>query len=221
MAKAPAYTATGTKAAEGVSLPKSIFEVEVKNHELLGQAVRRHLAAARNAHAKTKLRGEVRGGGRKPWKQKGTGNARAGSRRSPLWTGGGITFGPTGKENYEVKLPKKAKQLALRQALSLQSEIVKVVADINFKDGKTKEAATLLKKLGASRNTIVIVEAKDESTARALRNLPGVSLKSANFLHAYEVLTADHLIFTKAGLAAVEARFKAKSANPMAAKGAK
>src|SRR5882757_6002067 len=119
MATIATYTKSGTKATTAAKLDKAVFGVEVKNHELLKQAYVTYLANGRENLAVTKTRGLVSGGGKKPWKQKGTGRARFGSTRNPIWRGGGIAFGPTGNENYSIKVNVGAKRQAIRQALSL------------------------------------------------------------------------------------------------------
>src|SRR3989344_4341487 len=116
------YTKSGAKASSPAKLDKAVFGLKVDNHQLLKEAYLAHLSNSRSNLAKTKKRGEVRGGGAKPWRQKGTGRARVGSIRSPIWTGGGVTFGPTGSENYNRRINTKAKRQALRQALSLAAE---------------------------------------------------------------------------------------------------
>src|SRR5439155_1384826 len=133
----------------------AVFSVEAKSHDLLKEAYIAHQANARENSAITKTRGLIRGGGRKPWKQKGTGRARFGSSRNPIWRGGGIVFGPTGEENYRKELNSKAKRLAVRQALSLANTANKLIVmeDIVSKEGKTAELAKLLAKIGAQRNT--------------------------------------------------------------------
>src|SRR6218665_1414005 len=118
-------------------LPKEVFAVEVKNHELLKLAYDAYLANSRTSSATTKTRGEVRGGGKKPWKQKGTGRARFGSTRNPIWRHGGIVFGPRGNENYKLKLSKTSKKVALRQALTLANEAKKVIVTDIKTTGKT------------------------------------------------------------------------------------
>src|SRR5680860_1476469 len=130
-----------TKTATKTALPKDIFAVEVKNHELLKLAYDSYLANSRTASATTLQRGEVSGGGKKPWKQKGTGRARFGSSRNPIWRGGGIAFGPNGTENHMKKLSTTSKRVALRQALTL-ANIAKKIVVLDFRTtGKTSEAA--------------------------------------------------------------------------------
>jgi large subunit ribosomal protein L4 len=129
---------------KAVTLPKEVFAVEVSNHELLKLAYDSYLANSRQASATTLQRGEVRGGGKKPWRQKGTGRARFGSIRNPIWRGGGIVFGPRGNENYTKKLPKTSKRVALRQALTLANEADKFVIDEVKTSGKTAEVAKFI-----------------------------------------------------------------------------
>src|SRR6478609_8335181 len=135
------YTKAGAAASTAAKLDKSVFGVDIKNHDLLKQAYVTYLANGRDNLAATKTRGLVSGGGRKPWKQKGTGRARFGSSRNPIWRGGGIVFGPTGEENYTKQMNVKAKRLAIRQALTVAatSNKVAVIDDITVKDGKTAE----------------------------------------------------------------------------------
>src|SRR5579885_2385393 len=140
------FTKSGAKATTPAKLDKQVFGEKVDNHELLKRAYVAYLANGRSNAAKTKKRGEVRGGGKKPWRQKGTGRARFGSTRNPIWRGGGITFGPTGDENYSVKVPTAAKRKALRQALSLAADENRIIVIEAFenKDGKVKKTADLL-----------------------------------------------------------------------------
>jgi large subunit ribosomal protein L4 len=202
------FTASGAKATTAAKLPKDVFAVEVKNHELLKEAYVAHMANGRENLAKTLLRGDVRGGGRKPWKQKGTGRARVGSTRSPIWRGGGVTFGPSGNENYSKKINAKAKQKALRQALTLASDNknVVVIEDFAVKDGKTKTASALLAKIGAPSRTIVVIDKRTDAIMRATSNLPEVAIVTARGLNVYEVMNAKNLVFTKAALEVLEAR---------------
>lgn len=194
------YTAAGAKAATAAKLDKAVFGVEVKNHELLKQAYTAYLANGRDNLAVTKRRGEVSGGGRKPWKQKGTGRARTGSSRNPIWRGGGIVFGPTGNENYSIHMNVKAKRLAVRQALSLAANAgnIVIIEDLKLKDAKTAELAKLLAKIEAAKNVLIVVEHKDETLTRAAANLPGVKVVQANYLNVFDILNADKLIITKA-----------------------
>lgn len=196
------YTKSGTKASAPARLDKAVFGLEVKNHQLLKDAYTAYLANGRTNNAVAKKRGEVSGGGRKPWRQKGTGNARFGSSRNPIWRGGGAAFGPTGNENYTRKLNLSAKRTALRQALSLaaQEDRIKVIDAFIAADGKSKTAAGLLKKLGTSKRAVIIAADKEQSAVRAVQNLGGVKLVSAKYLNVYDVLNAENLIFEKKAL---------------------
>jgi large subunit ribosomal protein L4 len=200
----PTYTKSGTKATTAAKLDKSVFGVEVTNHELLKQAYVAYLANGRINLAVTKTRGLVSGGGKKPWKQKGTGRARFGSSRVPIWRGGGITFGPTGLENYSHKLPTATKRVALRQALSTAADANKlvIIEDISLK-GKTADAVKLLGKLGAKRNTLIVVEAKTPEITRSVSNLSDVQVVTAKYLNVYDILNADHIVLTTKALAVV------------------
>jgi large subunit ribosomal protein L4 len=199
------YTKTGTKATTPAKLDKAVFGVKADNHELVKAAYDMYLANGRENLAVTKTRGLVRGGGKKPHPQKGTGRARAGSRRSPLWRSGGIMFGPTGVENYSKRLNVKAKRLATRQALSLAHNDNKIVVieDIVSKDGKTAEVAGLLAKIGAKRNVLIVIDQKTPELTRATRNVPSVKAVSAAYLNVYDVLNADCIVFSQKALTAV------------------
>ena len=206
----PTFTATGSKATTAAKLDKSVFELEVKNHELLKQAYLSHDANERQNLAVTKTRGLVSGGGKKPWKQKGTGRARFGSSRVPIWRGGGIVFGPTGNENYTIKVNAPAKRTALRQALSLKAAKngIVVIEDIALKNNKTSEAAKLLGAINAKGNVVIAVEAKSPELMRAFANIPNVSLSNVAYLSTYVVMNADLVVFTNKALALLQARLK-------------
>jgi large subunit ribosomal protein L4 len=200
----PTYTKTGTKATVAAKLDKAVFGIEVTNHELLKQAYVAYLANGRENLAVTLKRGEVRGGGKKPWKQKGTGRARFGSTRNPIWRGGGIAFGPTGNENYTHKLPTATKRLAIRQALSTASTANKVVVveDINFKS-KTAEAIKFFDKIGANKSILLVVDTKTDEISRAVSNLSNVKLVTASYLNVFDVLNADSIVLTSKALTVV------------------
>lgn len=199
------YTKAGAKATTPAKLDKAVFGVDAKNHELVKAAYDTYLANGRPNLAVAKTRGLISGGGRKPHRQKGTGRARAGSNRSPLWTGGGITFGPTGEENYTKRLNTKAKRLALRQALSMKADNIKVIEAFESKDGKTATAAKLLGKIEAQGNVLLVVDKKTQELSLATRNLPAVKLVSANYLNVYDIVNADCIVMTKPALEAVNA----------------
>ncbi len=194
------YTKSGSKATSPAKLDKAVFEVEVKNHELVKQAYQTYLANGRENLSKTLRRGEVRGGGKKPWKQKGTGRARFGSIRVPIWRGGGITFGPLGEENYSKKITKSAKQKAIRQALTLNKENIIVIESFDIKESKTSEVAKLLKKVEAKGNVLLAVDNKDEIIVRATNNLKNVKTVNAAYLNVYDIMNADSIVITKKGL---------------------
>jgi large subunit ribosomal protein L4 len=197
------YNKTGNKATTAAKLDKNIFEVEVKNHELLKQAYVTYLANGRENLAVTKTRGLVRGGGRKPWRQKGTGRARFGSSRNPIWRGGGIAFGPTGEENYTKSLNIKAKRLALRQALSLQADKVKVIETFECKDGKVAQTAKFLAKIEATGNVLLVVSHKDDLVNRSTRNLKDIKVVQANYLNVYDLLNADSIVISQKSLTVI------------------
>lgn len=183
------------------TLPKEVFAVEVKNHELLKLAYDAYLSNSRLASATTKTRGEVRGGGKKPWKQKGTGHARFGSTRNPIWRGGGIVFGPLGNENYKKKISTQAKRQAIRQALTLANEAKKIhVMDIKT-TGKTAEVAKFLADNKFTRKTLVVVEDKTPALLQATNNIQNVLLVSTKYLNVYHILNADHIVLSKASIA--------------------
>jgi large subunit ribosomal protein L4 len=206
------YTKAGAKATTAAKLDKAVFGIDVQNHELLKQAYVAYLANGRGSDAKTLKRGEVSGGGRKPWKQKGTGRARFGSSRNPIWRGGGIAFGPTGNENHSHKLPTATKRQALRQALSLANQAGKVVVIEDLKlTGKTAEAAKLLTKIGVEKTALVVVVSKTPELIRATNNLDKVKLVAEGYVNVYDVLNADKVVFTTAALAAVSARLGGKA----------
>lgn len=196
------YTKSGAKAATPAKLDKSIFGIETKSHQLIKDAYLAYMANGRTNNALTKRRGEVRGGGRKPWRQKGTGNARVGSSRTPLWRGGGIIFGPSGNENYSRKLSLTTKHQALRQALSLAAseDRIKVIETFACPDGKVKQTIQLLDKIGATGKVLIIVSKKDELVNRSTRNLPDIKAVQAKYLNVFDVMNADQIIISKKSL---------------------
>ena len=179
-----------------VNLDDTIFGIE-PNLAVLHQVVMAQLAARRSGSANTKTRAEVRGGGAKPFRQKGTGRARQGSIRAPQFTGGGIVHGPKPR-SYRQKVNKKMTQLALRSALSdrAQSERVVVVDAWHFESPRTKDAISALENLGLEGKIMMVVAANDDSTMKSFRNLPSVQLVEAAELNAYDILCADWLVFT-------------------------
>ncbi|MGE5553267.1 MAG: 50S ribosomal protein L4 [Betaproteobacteria bacterium] len=191
----------GQKVGE-LDLPEAVFAVEV-NEGLMHDAVVAHLASQRRGTHDTKTRGEVSGGGRKPWRQKGTGRARQGSIRAPQWTGGGTVFGPTPRE-YAYKLPKKMRRLALKSALSakLAAEELVVVDELKLSEPKTKDMAAVLRALNAPE-ALVVTAGPDETVSLASRNLPGVKTTAAAGLNVYDILNHDRLVMTRDAVARV------------------
>ena len=187
--------------AEKTTLPKSVFAVEVPNHELLKLAYDAYLANNRLASATTKQRGEVRGGGKKPWRQKGTGRARFGSIRNPIWRGGGIVFGPRGNENYTKKISKTSKRVALRQALTVKANSV-LVSEIKT-TGKTAEVAKFLADNKLNRRILIVAEKTDE-LIRATNNISEVLLVSPMYLNVFDILNADNIVIAPKAIETIE-----------------
>ncbi len=186
--------------AETTKLPKNIFDVEVPNHELVKLAYDSYLANARLASATTKQRGEVRGGGKKPWKQKGTGRARFGSTRNPIWRGGGIVFGPRGNENYTKRISKTSKRVAIKQALTMANQAKKIVVTDVKATGKTAEVAKFLADNKYDRKVLVVVDEKNPELMRATNNLQNVLVVRANYLSVYHILNADTILLSPKAL---------------------
>lgn len=186
------------------TLSKDIFDVEVKNHELLKLAYDSYLANARNAHPKSKKRGEVSGGGRKPWRQKGTGRARFGSSRNPIWRGGGVAFGPQGNENHIISIPVASKRVAIKQALTLANKEDKVIVIDAFicKEGKVKETMALLakNKIGVKSRVLLVTDAKDSMLLRATGNVRQIKAVKPSYLNVFDILNADKILITKNSL---------------------
>ena len=189
------------------TLNKDIFGLSTENHELVKLAYDAYLANSRSSHAKTLKRGEVRGGGKKPWKQKGTGRARFGSTRNPIWRHGGVAFGRTGEENFTKKISKAAKRQAVCQALSLKNADKAVfVLDKEVKfTGKTKEAAKVLKDMKLEgKNVLAVASEKTPEVLRSTNNLANLKLVRATYLNVYDIMNADAIVFSEAGLKAAE-----------------
>jgi len=195
--------AEATKAAK-TALPKEVFAVEVSNHELLKLAYDSFLANNRLASATTKQRGEVRGGGKKPWKQKGTGRARFGSSRNPIWRGGGIVFGPRGNENYTKKLSTTSKRVALRQALTLAEQAGKILVSDVKTTGKTSEVVKFLEANKLDRKTLIVVDEKTNELIRATANIQNVLLVRSTYLSVYYILNADHIVIAPESIATIK-----------------
>ena len=202
------YTKAGAKATTAAKLDASVFGVEVTSHELLKQAYVTYMANGRENLAKTKKRGEVNGSTIKPWKQKGTGRARFGSRYNPIWRGGGVVFGPSGNENYIKALNTKSKRLAVKQALSMAANEgrIKVIEAFNNTDGKTAVTASFFKKIEATGSILLVVSAKNDIVDRATRNLTDVKAVSADYVNVYDVMNSDLIVIEQDALKAVTAR---------------
>lgn len=202
--------ASGVKSGS-VELPAAIFDVET-NVPLIHQVVTAQLAAARQGTHKTKNRGEVRGSGRKPFKQKGTGRARQGSVRAPEHTGGGVVHGPTPRD-YSQRTPKKMIAAALLGSLSDRARGGRISAVEGFVEAElpsTKSARTLLEKVAPVKHVLIVLESGDELTLKSVRNLPNVHALSYGQLNAYDVLRADAVVFSKSALDAFIASKTAK-----------
>jgi len=210
MAEAKLYAFEGETEPQTMELDARLFEGEV-NPDLLYRAVRTQLENRRQGTSCTKTRGEVRGGGRKPWRQKGTGRARAGSRRSPVWPGGGVVFGPRPRE-YHLGLPKKMRRGALVAALSDRAAEgqVALVDRMGFQEPKTKAASALLDRVGMASTTLVAVGASEYNRAvkRSFSNLPGVRCIAWSGLNVYDILRHQGLLLSLAALEELKERFE-------------
>lgn len=196
MPKVALYNQTGSQVGE-IELNDTVFGIE-PNNAVLFDAIMMQRASQRQGTHKVKGRSEVAGGGRKPWKQKGTGRARQGSIRSPQWRGGGIVFGPTPR-SYSYKLPKKVRRLAIKSALSskvLENEFL-VLEGITFDAPKTKEMISVLKGLNVERKALIVTGDAIENVELSARNIPGVTVVSANGVNVLDVVNHDKVIFTK------------------------
>ncbi|MBQ3320913.1 50S ribosomal protein L4 [Candidatus Saccharibacteria bacterium] len=190
-----------------VALNKEIFGLTVENHELVKLAYDSYLANSRSSHAKTLKRGEVRGGGKKPWRQKGTGRARFGSTRNPIWRHGGVAFGRTGNENFTKKIAKSSKLLAVRQALSMKNadKSVFVLGKEVKLTGKTKDAVKVLKDMKLEgKNVLAVCSEKTPEVLRSTNNLPNLKLVRATYLNVFDIMNADAIVFSEEALKVAE-----------------
>lgn len=202
MANISVYNMEGNEVGT-MELNDAVFGVEVNEH-LVHQAVVRHLANKRQGTQKAKTRSEVRGGGRKPWRQKGTGHARQGSIRAPQWKGGGVVFAPVPRD-YSKKMNKKEKRAALRSALTsrVQAEKLIVLDELKLEQIKTKEMQRVLNNLKVKKAVIVLPE-MDENVILSARNIPGVATIPARMLSVYDVMKYSTVIMTKGAVASIE-----------------
>lgn len=205
----PIYNTEG-KEIDKIKLDAAVFDGEI-NRDAIYQAVVAYRASQRKGLAATKTRGEVSGGGVKPWRQKGTGRARVGSIRSPLWRHGGVTFGPAPRD-FSYSLPAKIKLVALKSSLraKIKENNLLVLEDFGLKAPKTKEACAILNnlKIAPKKSALLLLNKMDSNTKLAFRNISSLRLNLARDTHAYEVLSARKLIITKDGLGALVARLK-------------
>ena len=202
------HTIDGKKIGE-IELNDNLFDTKINKH-VVHQIVKRYLAGKRRGTASTKNRSEVRGGGRKPWKQKGTGRARAGSIRSPLWVGGGVIFGPENRD-YTYPIPKKMRLVALKSILSdkAKNNNIIILDNLKLKEGKTKEIISIFNNLNLDGNKILIViDKEDELLKRAVSNLKEAMIITANKLNTYELINYKKIIITKDALKVIEEVFQ-------------
>jgi large subunit ribosomal protein L4 len=203
MPKVALYNQSGSQVGE-VELKDSVFGIEPNEHVLF-EAIIMQRASLRQGTHKVKNRSEVSGGGRKPWRQKGTGRARQGSIRSPQWRGGGTVFGPVPR-SYSYKLPKKVRRLAIKSALSSKvlGENILVLESLSFDAPKTKEFAAVLKNLSVGKKALVVTDGSNPNVALSARNIPGITVVEANGINVLDVVSHDKLIVTKAAVEKIE-----------------
>jgi len=202
------YKIDGKSSGKKVDMSKDIFGIEPNDHAIY-LAVKTHLANKRQGTHKSKERGEIRGGGKKPWKQKGRGGARAGTSRSPLWVGGGRIFGPRPRD-YSQGIPKKVKSLARKSAFSykVKDEQVIVVEDFNFEVSKTKEFSNILKALNvAGKKVLILTNGTQENVYKSGRNIPKVKILEANKASTYDILNNQVLILQKSAVDVINGSF--------------
>ena len=207
MSKVSVLNIKGEKAKD-ITLNKDVWAIE-PNDAVLYDAIVLSQASLRQGTASTKTRSEVSGGGAKPWRQKGTGRARQGSRVAPNWTGGGIVFGPHPR-SYKVKMNKKERRLALKSALSykvLGSELI-VVDNFTLESNKTKEVKNILNTLGATKNVLIVVDELNDNLILATRNLKNVILLATDEINTLDVVSADKMIITESALKNIEEALK-------------
>lgn len=203
MPKVALLNTTGQQVGE-IELNDSVFGVEINRH-VLHDAIKNYLANQRQGTQSAKTRAEVRGGGRKPWRQKGTGRARQGSIRSPQWIGGGVVFAPKPRD-YRYELPKKVKRLAMKSALSakVQDNSLIVLDTLEMNGPKTKEMANILKNLKVEKKALIVMDAKNENVIKSANNLPGITTTLVSTLNVYDILKHDQFIITKDAVHKVE-----------------
>ncbi|SHJ95114.1 LSU ribosomal protein L4P [Geosporobacter subterraneus DSM 17957] len=203
MPKVALLNITGQQVGE-IELNDSVFGVEINQH-VLHDVVKNYLANQRQGTQSAKTRAEVRGGGRKPWRQKGTGRARQGSIRSPQWVGGGVVFAPKPRD-YRYELPKKVKRLAMKSALSakVQDNSIIVLDTLEMDAPKTKEMVNVLKNLKVEKKALIVMSDKNENVIKSANNLPGITTTLVSTLNVYDILKHDQFIITKDAVHKVE-----------------
>ena len=200
------YNMSGEQVGE-IELSEAVFGIE-PNESVVHDMVKNHLANKRQGTQSALTRAEVSGGGRKPWRQKGTGRARQGSTRAPQWTHGGIVFAPKPR-SYSYTLNKKTKRLALKSALSAKAQetAIVVIDEIKMAAPKTAEFAAFLKAVGCDTKTLVVTAAADQNVVKSGRNIPGCEVTFANLLNVYDIVNANKLVVDKAALQKIEEVF--------------
>ncbi len=206
MPKVNIYNVLGEQVGE-LELSENVFGVDI-NHDAIHAVVKSHLANRRQGTHSAKTRAEVRGGGRKPWRQKGTGRARQGSIRAPHWTGGGVVFAPKPRD-YSLKVPKKVKRLAMKSALTskvVNNEMI-VLDELKLAEPKTKEMVSILSNIKANKKALIVMDEKDVNVIKSARNIPTVETTLVNTLNVYDILKYDSFIITKDAVKKVEEVF--------------
>ncbi len=203
MPKVNVYNMQG-EVVEQIELSENIFGIEINEH-VVYEVVKNQLANKRQGTQSTKTRAEVRGGGRKPWKQKGTGRARAGSTNSPIFVGGGVTFGPKPRD-YSYKVPKKVRRLALKSVLTskVQENEIIVIDHLDFNSPKTKDMVNLLARLNADKKALIVMDEKNINVIKSSKNIPHVQTALVNTINVYDILKYNSFIITKDAVRKVE-----------------
>ncbi|MBC8588127.1 50S ribosomal protein L4 [Paratissierella segnis] len=203
MPKVNVYNMLGEQVEE-IELSENVFGVEINEH-VVYEVVKNQLANKRQGTQSAKTRAEVKGGGRKPWRQKGTGRARQGSINSPQWTGGGVAFAPKPRD-YSYRVPKKVRRLAMKSALTskVQENEIIVVDELKFDAPKTKEMVKVLNKLNADKKALIVLDAKDVNVIKSASNIPNVQTTLVNTLNVYDILKYNSFIITKDAVRKVE-----------------
>ncbi len=202
--KLPVVSMTGENVST-MTANGEIFNIE-PNKAVMFEAVQVYQANKRQATAKTKVRSEVSGGGKKPWKQKGTGRARAGSSRSPIWVGGGTVFGPDGRQNYSLSMNSKAHNLAVRSALSLKAKekAIVVIDKFELAEAKTKSMVAVLKAVKAGKKVLIVLDEENENIINAAKNIAGTMIVPTDNVCVYDLLNVDTVVTTKAAIKKIE-----------------